>query len=325
MSLIFTKNRRENNKTSIGFTLGDLGGIGLEIYNKFLEETKTDHKLHELFEFVLIDNHFDYKSRLKDIEFGKASKLSGQHAYEVLKKANELALKNEIDFLITGPVAKESLWLAGHQVSGQTELLAKLNNLNRDQIEMFFVLDEFRTVLATRHVPLKDVPQILEERLAYVLKNSSKALKEVFGIENPKIAVAGLNPHAGENGIIGFEEKRFMTKVMDDFAHQNPDSDLKGPFSADALFALAAQKYMAKQPLDYDLYLAAYHDQILPLIKGLGGLRAINLTVGMPYLRLSVDHGTGFDIVGKNIASPEGFISCVKFCQMLQKDIIASY
>lgn len=306
-------------KKRIAFTLGDLGGIGPEIYEKFALE-KSD----EQFDFLLVDEKLNYQKRILEIEIGKASKLSGEHAAEALQLANELCLKGDCDYLVTGPVAKESLWLAGIQVSGQTELLAKFNNLNREQIEMFFVLDKFKTVLATRHIPIKDVSNVLEERLSFVLENSLKALREIFNIENPNIAVAGLNPHAGENGIIGLEEKKFMEKTIIDFANLHPEIKITGPVSADSLLAMAAQKFLKNQKLDFDLYVAAYHDQVLPLIKGLGGLKAINLTVGLPYIRLSVDHGTGFDIVGKGIASAEGFESCLNFCRNTEKIVFSS-
>ncbi len=298
-------------KKTIGFTLGDLGGVGLEIYENFLKEKLS---CQEDFNFVLVDQKLDYQSKLKKIEKAKASKLSGEHAYETLKLANKLCIEGELDYLITGPVAKESLWLAGIQVSGQTELLAKLNGLSREEIEMFFILDEFRIVLATRHIPIKDVSEVLEQRIEHVLKNSTKAMKEFFKIEKAKIALAGLNPHAGENGILGLEEKKFMIKAIEDFSRENKDIDLSGPYSADSLFAIAAQKYLNREKLDYDLYIAAYHDQALPLIKGIGALRAINLTYGLPYIRLSVDHGTGFNIVGKSIASYQGLESCFDFC-----------
>jgi 4-hydroxythreonine-4-phosphate dehydrogenase len=297
-------------KKKIAFTLGDLGGVGPEIFEKFLKDNSSS-----AFEIVLIDEEFDYKNRLEKCPQGKASKLAGEHAFQVLEHANNLCMEKEFDYLITGPVAKESLWLADIQVSGQTELLAKLNGLSREDIEMFFVLENFRTVLATRHIPIKDVSSVLEERLAAVLYNSAKALKEIFKIENPKIAVAGLNPHAGENGIIGLEEKAFMEARISEFRALNPDVYIQGPLSADSMFALAAQQYQKGIDLDFDLYVAAYHDQVLPLVKGLGGLQAINLTVGLPYLRLSVDHGTGFDIVGKGLASPEAFQSCLNFCK----------
>jgi 4-hydroxythreonine-4-phosphate dehydrogenase len=306
-------------KKRIAFTLGDLGGIGPEIYQKFLGANLDDS-----FEFVLVDEKLDYKNKISKIEPGKANKISGEHAAAALELANELCLQGDCDYLITGPVAKESLWLAGIQVSGQTELLAKINGLNREEIEMFFVLDQFRTVLATRHIPIKDVSDVLEVRLSYVLNNSLRALREIFKIENPSIAVAGLNPHAGENGIIGLEEKKFIEKTVKDFSLNNPSLNVVGPLSADSLLALAAQKHLRNEKPDFDLYVAAYHDQVLPLIKGLGGLRAINLTVGLPYIRLSVDHGTGFDIVGKNIASAVGFESCLSFCRNTENIVFSS-
>ena len=156
-----------------------------------------------------------------------------------------------------------------------------------------------------------------------VLYNSNKALKKIFKIDKPKIAVAGLNPHAGENGIIGLEEKQFMEAKIADFKKHNSELELVGPISADSMFALAAQQFQKEIDLDFDLYVACYHDQVLPLIKGLGGLKAINLTVGLPYLRLSVDHGTGFDIVGKDIASPEAFESCLNFCKNAENLLIS--
>jgi len=304
---------KSNAKKTIAFTLGDLGGIGPEIYQKFLKEMDQD-----LFNFILVDEKFDYQNKLKTITKAKPSAQAGQHALEVLQYANQMCLAKEADYLITGPVAKESLWLAQIQVSGQTELLAQLNNLTREQIEMFFVLDEFRTVLATRHVPIKDVSLTLEQRLSAVLVNSLHALKNIFKIADPNIAVAGLNPHAGENGIIGLEENLFMKKIIGDTAKKY-NANIQGCFSADALFAFAAQKFLKNEKLDFDLYVACYHDQVLPLVKGIGALRAINLTVGLPYLRLSVDHGTGYDIVDKGIASAEAFVSCVEFCKKLEE------
>ena len=310
--------KNSKTKKKIAFTLGDLGGIGPEIYKKFLK-----NNLDKSFDFVLVDEELNYQKKLFELEPGKPSKISGQHAYETLKLADQLCREGKVDYLITGPVAKESLWLAGIQVSGQTELLAKFNELSREEIEMFFVLDEFRTVLATRHIPIKDVPEVLEQRLKYVLKNSVSALKNIFNIANPSIAVAGLNPHAGENGIIGLEEKIFMKQIISDFVESNPEVDVSGPYSPDSMLAFAAQKYLNNQKLNHDLYVAAYHDQVLPLIKGIGGLRAINLTVGLPYIRLSVDHGTGFDIVNRDIASPEGFESCLNFCKNTENIIFS--
>lgn len=304
----------------IGYTFGDLGGVGPEIFAKFYQANKDRKDI----EIKLIDSELGYDE--KKIGLGKASAYSGEHSYKVLVKADEMIKAGEIDYLVTGPVAKESLWLAGIQCSGQTELLAQINGLSREEIEMFFILGNFRIVLATRHIPIADVPKVLEERLESVLKNSISALENIFKIKDPKIAVAGLNPHAGENGIIGLEENRYMKPCIESFKDR---VDISGPYPADTLFAQAAQTYMKdiaafsfqrsafSDQTPFDLYVAAYHDQALSLIKGLGGLRAINLTFGLPYTRLSVDHGTGFDIVGQNIASYEGLEACTDYANLL--------
>ena len=299
----------------IGYSYGDLGGVGPEIFAKFYQANRDRSDLQiKLIDLELEISHSKY-------EIGKASAYSGEHAYNTLVKADQMLKTGEIDYLVTGPVAKESLWLAGIQCSGQTELLAQINGLNREQIEMFFVLENFRIVLATRHIPLVDVPRVLEERLESVLKNSIRAMKEVFKIQEPRIAVAALNPHAGENGIIGLEENNFMRGTINKFKNE---VNIQGPFPADTLFARTAQDFLQKnQELPFDLYVAAYHDQALALIKGLGGLRAINLTFGLPYLRLSVDHGTGFDIAGRNIASYEGLSACTDYAYAISGLVMA--
>lgn len=303
-------NFSQASKLKLGFTLGDLGGIGPEIFEKF----KRQHQHSEDIEIILIDDLNSVKKLDSKIKLGQASAYSGEHAYRTLIQADQMLKNKEIDYLITGPVAKESFWMSGIQCTGQTELLAQINELSRDEIEMFFIYEQFRVVLATRHIPIKDVPKVLEERLESVITNSFKALKEVFRINNPKIALAGLNPHAGENGIIGLEEKQFIKPLVE----KNKEfMDINGPFPADTLLTKVAQAFIQNGgkmgELDYDLFISAYHDQVLPLIKGIGGLRAINLTVGLPYIRLSVDHGTGFDIAGKGIASAESFHACTNF------------
>ncbi len=298
-------------KLRIAYTLGDLAGIGEEIFYKFLEEYKN----YPWLEIILIDEKLNYQITKEKTEPGKASAYAGEHSYKVLEYANQAIKNGDIDYLVTGPVAKESLWLAGIQCSGQTELLAQINKLSRDDIEMFFILDELRVVLATRHIPIIEVSNVLQERLTTVLHNSVSALKQIWNIKSPRIAVAGLNPHAGENGILGQEENQFIKPSINKFRELNPEIDISGPYPADSLFAKAAQSMLNKQSSSlFDLYIAAYHDQALPLVKGLGGLRAINLTAGLPYIRLSVDHGTGFDIVGKNIANPEGLSACTHYC-----------
>lgn len=300
----------------VAYTIGDPAGIGAEIFEAF----KRSNINNPHFEMVLIDD-LDYLKKIhQKISLGEASSLGGDYSFNILKQAHQAALMGDVDYLVTGPVAKESLWLAGHKYSGQTELLASFNDLSSQDIEMFFLLEELRVVLATRHIPLKNVAERMIKRLPTVLTNSKKALKNIWGIDNPKIAVAGLNPHAGENGILGTEEIEIMNPLLAEFKQANPFSVIDGPISADSLLARAAQNYLHGKEQEYDLMISAYHDQVLPMIKGIGGLRAINLTAGLPYLRVSVDHGTGFDIVAKGVASSESFSACTEFLLNLEAE-----
>lgn len=314
-----TKTKYSGRKLKIGYTLGDLAGIGPEIFDKF-QKNFLNSKYSKEIELVLIDDLTEIKRLSRELTIGKASAQSGEHCFRTLKKATAMAMNSEIDFLVTGPVAKESLWLAGYEFSGQTELLAHLSGLSKDEIEMFFILDNLRIVLATRHIALKDVSKDLEKRLSTVIKNSIKGMEKVFQIEKPKIAVAGLNPHSGENGIIGSEELDFINPIID--LYKSSGYDISGPIPADYLFAQAAQAHLHWETQKFDLHVAAYHDQALPMIKGIGGFRAINLTVGLPFIRMSVDHGTGFDIAGKNLAKSDGLQACTEFCLKLAKSSV---
>jgi 4-hydroxythreonine-4-phosphate dehydrogenase len=317
-SVVTNRTRSVKNKLRIAYTLGDLAGIGEEIFFKFQKQ----YQAREDLEISLLDNNFAYEDLTKKLKPGQCSAAAGEHSYKVLESANKKLNDGDYDYLVTGPVAKESLWRGGIQCSGQTELLAQLNGLSREDIEMFFVLDQIKVVLATRHVPITHVPELLEQRLTKVISNSLLALKNIWSINKPKLAVAALNPHAGENGIIGLEENDFMNQMIQE-ARDLYKLEIEGPSPADSLFARMAQNYLREteeNPISSfpnpnpDLYIAAYHDQVLPLIKGLGGLRAINLTAGLPFIRLSVDHGTGFDIVGKGIANPQGLFACTDYC-----------
>ncbi|MDA0771717.1 MAG: 4-hydroxythreonine-4-phosphate dehydrogenase PdxA [Cyanobacteria bacterium] len=324
------KTHLAKNKLKIAYTLGDIAGIGEEIFFKFQKQYQTREDL----EITLLDDKFAYQDLANKLSPGQCSAAAGEHSYKVLEYANEKLNNRDFDYLVTGPVAKESLWLGGIQCSGQTELLAQLNGLSREDIEMFFVLDQIKVVLATRHVPITHVPELLEQRLTKVISNSLTALKNIWLINKPRLAVAALNPHAGENGIIGLEENGFMNQMIQE-ARDLYQLEIEGPSPADSLFARMAQDYIkgnekrelgtGNEPLSHvpspfpHLYIAAYHDQVLPLIKGLGGLRAINLTAGLPFIRLSVDHGTGFDIVGKGIANPQGLFACTDYCFELAK------
>lgn len=300
------------------YTLGDLGGIGPEIFFKF---TKNLHRINEqewLFneqvKITLIDNPSEVAEIIKHIPQGKATEASGEHCYRILQKANKLLLDKRYDFLITGPVSKESLALAGHYYSGQTELLAALNNLRSSDVEMFFITEDFRVLLGTRHIPLSKVPAVLKENFPNVLRHGIEFLKDRLKISSPKIAIAGINPHAGEQGILGQEEISWMSDSISRFRSEYPELIITEALPADSLLAEAARLFLKKEPLPFDLYISAYHDQCLPLIKGISGYGAVNMTYGLPYTRISVDHGCAFDIAGKGLADHAALLACTNFC-----------
>ena len=239
-------------RIKIAYTLGDIAGIGPEIFEKFTNELALS-PYKDLIEIILIDDLLDFEIKKQFVKMGEPSEISGEHSISTLIKANELALKNEIDFLVTGPVSKESLHMAGDSSSGQTEFLAKLNGLNRDEVEMFFACGDFLTVLATRHVAIKDVSEELKLKFRKTITNSIHALKKVFNITNPNIAVAGLNPHCGENGLIGKEELEFMGEEIENLNKEFSSTYVSKVQAADSLFAQAGQEYLQKKKQSYDL------------------------------------------------------------------------
>ena len=302
-------------KVLIGLTYGDPAGIGPEILLKTIKSWKYK------FIPVIIGNKEmflnkslsgSYKS--KTLKKGKPDKYSGMHSYLCLKHAVNLANKGEIKALITGPVSKKQINLAGYKFYGQTDEMAKFSGINPKNVIMLFVSNDLRIALFTRHMALKKVSKELNEKKLYdfiVLLN--REIKKYFKIKNPKIGILGLNPHAGENGNFGNEE----IKVIHPVINKLKSSGLKvfGPFSPDATLAKAGQLYLKNKKQPYDVYVSFYHDQSLPMFKAVCGLKGVNVTLGLPFLRVSVDHGTAFDIAGKNIASNEGLISAIKFVE----------
>ena len=319
----------------VAYTAGDPAGIGLEIYKK------SQIAAAELgIELLLVDDISALEKIKASQTLAGPSVAAGKHAYQSLKRAHQLALAKEVQAIITGPVAKSSLNMAGYKFNGQTEVLAHLNNLSSNDIEMIFIYKNFCTLLVTRHIAIKDAADLFSSRLSDAIEHGILAMKDLFKIENPRLGLAGLNPHAGETALFGDEEiklKPTLIKLRDKY----PQASISEFLSADALFAQAAQNLLQAQhsssqashsssqaqhsslraqrsnPLPYDLYLAAYHDQALPLIKGISGFGAVNLSYGLPYIRVSMDHGTGFDIAGKGIASEDGLIACLQLLAKL--------
>jgi 4-hydroxythreonine-4-phosphate dehydrogenase len=306
------------------YTLGDLSGIGPEIFFKFTRDleriSEQEWQFTKDIKIILADDLSEVKKNTALLKMGEASNISGEHSYQTLVKAHSLCLSGLADYLITGPVSKESLSLAKHHYSGQTELLAKLNNLTASDVEMLFIAKGFRIILATRHIPLNEVSKELQKNFHKVIKHSIELLGTVFNIKSPSIGIAGLNPHAGENGLIGDEESTWMNAVIKSFRNSHPETNLTDTLPADSILAQAARAFLKGESVAHDLYISAYHDQCLPLIKGIAGYNAINMTYGLPYIRVSVDHGCAFDIAGQGIADHSALLACTNFCiQQSQK------
>jgi 4-hydroxythreonine-4-phosphate dehydrogenase len=300
------------------YTLGDLSGIGPEIFFKFTRDleriSEQEWQFTKDIKIILADDLSQVKRNTALLKMGEASNISGEHSYQTLVKAHSLCLSGLADYLITGPVSKESLSLAKHHYSGQTELLARLNNLTASDVEMLFIAQGFRIILATRHIPINQISKELQKNFHKVIEHSIELLDIVFNIKSPSIGITGLNPHAGENGLIGDEESTWMNEIIKSFRNSHPEITLTDTLPADSILAQAARAFLKGTPVAHDLYISAYHDQCLPLIKGIAGYNAINMTYGLPYIRVSVDHGCAFDIAGQGNADHSALLACTNFC-----------
>jgi 4-hydroxythreonine-4-phosphate dehydrogenase len=232
---------------------------------------------------------------------GELSADAGRAAHDVIVRAVEDARNGMVDAIATAPINKEAFRLAGLRWTGHTDLLAHLTGA-RDVAMMFFS-DELRVVLATVHVPLAEVPRVLtasvmERTIALTARELPR-----FDKAAPRIAVAGLNPHAGEHGLFGREETDAIVPAIEKCrAH---GIDVSGPCPADTVFVRARRG-------EFDVVIACYHDQGLIPVKLVAFGKAVNVTLGLPIIRTSVDHGTAFDIAGKGVADPGSMIEAVK-------------
>jgi 4-hydroxythreonine-4-phosphate dehydrogenase len=229
------------------------------------------------------------------------SKNAGKAVVLYIKKAAELAMKKEVSAIVTAPISKESLKMAGYKWPGHTEMLAELTETN--EFAMMFVSNKLRVILATIHTPLKKVPKLIKHDL--VLKTIILAEKGVkmLGVDAPRIAVAGLNPHAGEAGIMGDEEIKAIIPAIK--KAQGTGLNVSGPYPPDVIFHKAYKG-------DFDIVVCMYHDQGLIPFKMLAFETGVNMTVGLPIIRTSPDHGTAFDIAWQNKAMPSSMIEAVK-------------
>ncbi|PCJ45462.1 MAG: 4-hydroxythreonine-4-phosphate dehydrogenase PdxA [Gammaproteobacteria bacterium] len=235
-----------------------------------------------------------YSTKLRDkITPGELSLENAHYVVETLDKASDLLLNDQADALVTGPVHKAIINQAGIAFSGHTEYLAEKSST--EQVVMMLSCADFRVALVTTHLPLKEVSDaITEQRLTRVLKVLEQDMRQKFHLETPVIHVCGLNPHAGEDGILGNEEIETITPVLEKLRKQG--FSLKGPIPADTALT-------PKGLEGADVTLAMYHDQGLSVLKYAGFGKAVNITLGLPYIRVSVDHGTALDLAGKGTAN----------------------
>ena len=234
--------------------------------------------------------------------FGKLSPVSGEGAYRYIERATQLVEAGEADAICTAPLSKEALHAAGHKFPGHTELLAQLTGT--PEVSMMLVTPKLRVIHVTTHIGLMDAIRRIEPGLVERTITRGHDTLVKAGIENPRIGVCGINPHAGENGLFGQgeEEEKIIPAVQ---ACQAKGWTVEGPLPADTLFFRAARG-------DFDLVVAMYHDQGHGPVKVLGLESGVNVTVGLPVVRTSVDHGTAFDIAGKGIADEGSMVEALR-------------
>ena len=284
----------------IGITAGDPAGIGPEISAKATD----DAGLRAMCEPIVYGPVT--AAELAGFVRGRVTAAAGRAAYDAIVRAVEDARAGRIDAIVTAPINKEAFAEAGLPWPGHTDLLAHLTGAPR--VAMMFYADALRVVLATVHVPLRQVPEVLTRaRLEDTIELSAAELPR-FGLPSPKLAVAGLNPHAGEHGLLGHEEDDVIAPAIAACAARG--IDVRGPFPADTLFNRAMKG-------EFDAVIACYHDQGLIPVKLVAFGRAVNVTLGLPIIRTSVDHGTAFDIAGRGIADPSSLIEAVRLAVRL--------
>lgn len=328
----------------IGITMGDGAGIGPEVIVKafnhaesfrdcipvvigdfnvirtaaekflrvplYLAQVKS---IHDITTKPYVLNVLDMENIKPDsIQYGQISAESGKASIEYIFEAINLAMVGHIDAMVTAPISKTAIQKAGFKYEGHTEILAEKTGCQK--YAMAFFSPRINMTLITTHIPLNQVPKHLTKTLVfdkiYLAYNTLQSL----GIAKPKIAVAGLNPHAGEGGIFGHEEEEFILPAIQQAHHIG--MDIHGPFPPDTL-------YSESNLLRYDMFIAMYHDQGLIPVKMLAFDQAVNVTLGLPIVRTSVDHGTAFDIAGKGIATPTSMIEAIKLAVKFDKRLIS--
>jgi 4-hydroxythreonine-4-phosphate dehydrogenase len=322
----------------IGITIGDAAGIGPEIVVKAV----SSGRLPPNFQYTIIGDagvldrtcrslgvrpSFDLievgKHDLANVEPGKPDKRAAKAAAEWLDHGVKLARAKKIAALVTAPLNKAALHMAGIKVPGQTELLGKLSHARRIAMMLVGQFQKpppvpgtlaptawLRVALATTHLALKDVPRALTKQKIFDVIDLTNATLGEFGLQRRRIGVAGLNPHAGDNGTFGNEETRIIAPAVEAAAKKG--ITVIGPRPADTIFHEAYKG-------EFDAVIAMYHDQGLGPLKMLAFDTGVNLTLGLPFIRTSPDHGTAYDIAGRNVANPASFLAAVQLAIKLAR------
>ncbi len=339
----------------VGITLGDPVSIGPEITLKAL----LQHELYEKSKPIVIgdysilekarkvlgltnveinpvskvsDGKFQFgtidvldmklisEEEAENLEYGKISKVAGDASFQYVKKVIELALAKEVDSTVTNAFNKEAINLAGHHYSGHTEIYADLTNTKK--YTMMLVHDSLRVVHVSTHVSLREAcDRVKKDRVLEVIKIANKACLEL-GIKNPKVGVAGLNPHSSENGLFGYEEVEEIIPAINEAKALGINAD--GPVPPDTIFSKAKGGW-------YDIVVAMYHDQGHIPLKVVGfvynkregkwdSVEGVNITLGLPIVRASVDHGTAFDQAGKGVASELSLVNAIDYAILLGQE-----
>jgi 4-hydroxythreonine-4-phosphate dehydrogenase len=329
------------NRPIIGITMGDPVGIGPElvcmalnhpeIYElarplvigdvRILEKAKLITKSPLLIATVNAPGAAAYKPGCIDVlntsfldpeaaVWGRPTKTTGTAMEQYILKAIDMAMAEEIMAIVTCPINKTALKLAGSEYHGHTELLADRSGAS--EYAMMMTGDRLRVVLVTIHIPFQEIARRLSiDGIMSIIEITDDSLKERFGIASPKIAVAGLNPHAGESGMFGDEEQRIIGPAVE-FSKKN-GIDVSGPYPPDTVFYNALKG-------EFDAVVCMYHDQGLIPFKMIHFSDGVNTTLGLPIIRTSVDHGTAYDISGKGIADPGSLIQAIRLAAVQAKN-----
>lgn len=244
------------------------------------------------------------------IEPGVESGAAGKAAAGYIEAAVELCAAGSIDAIATAPINKRALFLGGYSFPGHTEFLAHLTGA--EEYAMAFVAANLRIVLLSTHVPLSEAISMVErDRIIKIIQLADRELRR-WGIEHPRLAVAALNPHGAEGGLFGVEEASEIVPAIE-ACHGVEDINVQGPFSADTVFLRASRG-------EFDAVVACYHDQAMIPVKCLSFGEAVNVTLGLPFIRTSVDHGTAFDIAGKGLAEHSSMVAAIKLAADLSTE-----